>query len=66
MKYLTYRDLKNWLQNLTDEQLGMTATVYDSDLNEFYPVTTSYLSDTEDILGSINHPVLEIKGDETN
>ena len=54
----TYRDLLTMLQSMNDEQLDCTPTIYDPDLDEYYPVTTlltaSYINEVLDE----NHPYL--------
>ncbi len=67
----TFRDLLEALQELTEEQLDMTATVCDYEADEFYRV--DFTSNSDDIiieadgqpgtdrLGNDNHPILVIK-----
>lgn len=67
----TFRDLLEALQELTEEQLDMTATVCDYEAEEFYPI--EFTSNSDDIviesdgqpgtdrLGNDNHPILVIK-----
>ena len=67
----TFRDLLEALQELTEEQLDMTATVCDYEAEEFYPI--EFTSNSDDIiiesnhqpgtdrLGNSNHPILVIK-----
>ena len=71
MKYYTFRDLLNALNELTEEQLDMTATVCDYAMEEFYPV--EFTSNSDDIvieddglpgtdrLGVDDHPIIVIK-----
>lgn len=37
--YTTYEQLKNWINNLTPEQLKQTATVYFEEDDEGYPIS---------------------------
>lgn len=63
MSYITYRDLLESLEDLTEDQLDMTVTVYDADLDEYFPVNNATISNDDDILGH-NHLVLEFNDDE--
>jgi hypothetical protein len=54
----TYKDLLVMLQSMTPEQLDSTPTVYDSDSDEYYPMTTLLTaSDTHQVLDE-DHPYL--------
>ena len=44
----TFRDLLEALQELTEEQLDMTATVCDYEAEEFYPI--EFTSNSDDIV----------------
>ena len=56
----TYKDLLILLQTFTSEQLDCTPTLYDSDNDEYYPVTTILTaSETNDVLDE-NHPYLSL------
>jgi hypothetical protein len=39
MKMLTYKQLFEFLKTLTEEELEQTITVYDTNNDEYYPVT---------------------------
>ena len=55
---MTYRELFAQLQQLTDEQLDSTVTVYDTDSDEYYGCTELvYTTDACDVLDP-NHPVI--------
>ena len=56
MKNLTYRELLAIINQLTPEQLDMTATVYDGANDEYLPINAMETADT-DVLDD-NHPVL--------
>ena len=56
MKNLTYRELWCIINDFTTEQLDMTATVYDGEIDEYLPVRGIAKPDT-DVLDS-GHPVL--------
>ncbi len=64
IKHLTYREIKEGLQDFSEEQLDMTATVYDVEKDEYFPITSAYFSHS-DILDAEEkpHPVLEILGE---
>ena len=62
MTGLTYRTLKDALNELTEEQLDMTATVSTGELEdlrtEFFAITNlSLITEADDVLDE-NHPVL--------
>jgi hypothetical protein len=71
MEYYTFRDLLNALNELTEDQLNMTATICDYAMEEFYPV--EFTSNSDDIvieadglpgtdrLGEDDHPIIVIK-----
>ena len=56
---LTYQQLKDWLSNLTQEQLDMNVTVMIQDVDELYPVSSIGIPTEEDRLDE-EHPVLYI------
>lgn len=61
---MTYRQLLQWLQELTDEQLdSMDVTVHDVESDEFYRVSSAYVTEWTDVLDA-RHPVLCIKDPE--
>lgn len=52
----TFRDLLTLLQSLSAEQLDCIPTIYDSDNDEYYPVTTLLTaSDSNQVLNK-DHP----------
>ncbi len=52
----TFRDVLTLLQSLSAEQLDCTPTIYDSDNDEYYPVTTLLTaSDSNQVLNK-DHP----------
>jgi len=56
---MTYRELLAQLQQFTDEQLDSTATVYDTDSDEYYGCTELvYTTEWQDVLDP-NHPVIK-------
>jgi hypothetical protein len=42
-EFYTYRELLEALKELTEEQLDMTAAVYDTDIGEVMPVTETFV-----------------------
>jgi hypothetical protein len=55
---MTYRELLAQLQQLTDEQLDSTVTVYDTDSDEYYGcIELVYTEPWTDVLDP-NHPVI--------
>jgi len=59
---MTYRELRIFLDGLTDEQLWMDLTVYDNEEDEFYGCYESELNINEsDSTLDIGHPYLTIK-----
>lgn len=54
----TYRDLLMMIQAMSEDQLNCTPTVYDSDSDEYYPMTTLLTaSDSHQVLDE-DHPYL--------
>ena len=59
---MTYKDLKDQLEVLSEDQLRMDVTIYDSEDDEFYGCYASHLSfNKEDDTLDENHPYLTIK-----
>lgn len=59
---MTYKELKNQLENLNEEQLDMDVTIYDSEDDEFFGCYTPQLHiNKEDDTLDDNHPYLIIK-----
>lgn len=57
MKNPTYKQLKNWLASLTEDQLNTNVTIYDADNDEFYPVEGMFQTIETDVLDE-DHPAL--------
>ena len=59
---MTYKELKNQLEKLDEDQLNMDVTIYDSEDDEFYGCYAPHLSINKeaDTLDD-NHPYLIIK-----
>lgn len=56
----TYSQLLLILQSMSPEQLDQTPTIYDSDNDEYYPITTLLTAtDTNQVLDN-NHPYLSL------
>lgn len=47
---ITYIDLKNILDNLTEDQLSDDVTIYDSHEDEFFPVSNTAIEDEDSTL----------------
>jgi hypothetical protein len=59
---MTYKELKDQLDNLNEEQLEMDVTIYDSEEDEFFGCYAPQLSiNKEDDTLDDNHPYLTIK-----
>lgn len=56
---MTYRELRDKLDELTDEQLDCDVTVHDLD-DEYFPISSLETYDTEGVLDD-NHPFLEVQ-----
>ena len=54
---MTYKELLNELQKLTEEQLSCTITVEDAEWGEFYPAELRVCGENHDILED-GHPVI--------
>lgn len=54
---LTYRELRDRISELTEDELNLTATVFVEDLNEYWGITETNKSIGDDILDP-NHPIL--------
>lgn len=60
---LTYKQLKEFLDTLTDEQLAMNVSVYSGDTDEAYPVFGSGFNTDEEMGEALDtldpgHPIL--------
>ena len=58
MKGFTYRELLNALNNLSEEDLDTTASVYQIEYDELYPVIGAYRSDEIIDQLDLNHFIL--------
>jgi hypothetical protein len=59
---MTYKELKNQLEKLNEDQQDMDVTIYDSEDDEFYGCYAHDLSiNNEDDTLDDNHPYLIIK-----
>ena len=56
---MTYRQLFDYLKTLSKEDLAKNVTVFDSNSEEFMPVSSVKVTDEDDILDA-GHPFLEI------
>ena len=52
----TYKQLLDRLLTLTDEQLDCTPTVYDSETDDYYPITQFLIATDEDQVLDEDHP----------
>ena len=59
----TYRDLRDRLCALNEEQLDQDITTYREDIDEYYPAKISVTTPDTDVLDP-GHVVLTIKNDE--
>lgn len=60
---LTYRELRNRINQMTEEQLDCDVTIVDSGSDEFYTVDVVSCEDTDGVLDH-NHPYLIIEESE--
>jgi hypothetical protein len=62
--YYTYRELLEALKELTEEELDMTATIYDKTFDAFIPIDyTEKTVDEDDVLEAC-HPIIVINDPE--
>lgn len=54
---ITYRELKEKLEKLTEEQLDMNVSFYDKMNDEYYSGGAFFITDEDDVLDK-NHPVI--------
>ena len=56
---MTYKELLNQLQQLSEEQLNQDVAIWDDVSNEYYQsdVYFEFADDTQDVL-DLNHPVI--------
>lgn len=57
---MTYRELMQAIQKMSEEQKGMDATVYLSALEECLPITGVRETNATESTLDIGHPVLEV------
>ena len=57
MKILTYRELRDRINELAEDQLDLEASVYLQGLDETFPITDTDLTVENDVLGE-NYPLL--------
>ena len=57
---MTYKNLLEFLQTLTAEQLAQTVSVYDCTQDEYHPSQDVTFTVGDDVLDD-NHPILLIK-----
>lgn len=55
---MTYRELKNWLDNRSKEQLDMDVTIYDTSEGEYFPLMRMGVTAVADDILDKNHPYL--------
>lgn len=55
---MTYKDLLEILQNLSEEELNNTATVFCPDMDEYYPVECAYKVDSTQDQLDMGHLVI--------
>lgn len=53
----TYKDLLAALLELSEDELSMTATIYDKSFDAYYPIDNTNKTEDDDVLDA-NHPVL--------
>lgn len=58
---MTWEQLAQRIQQLTQEQKQQDATVYFRPLDEYYPVNQLTIETESDVLDA-GHPVLQVKG----
>ena len=56
---MTYKELKERLGNLTEEQLGCDVTFHDTIIDEFFAVESLEINEADDVL-DVNHPYLKM------
>ena len=61
--YYTYRDLLKALQELPEEQLDKTATIYDKSFDAYMPIDYTEKTEEDDVLEA-DHPVIVINDPE--
>lgn len=57
---MTYKELLEKLQNLTQEQLNQNVTMYDEKMDEFFALDDTGITDQDDVLDE-NHFFLILK-----
>ena len=56
---MKYKDLKVWMDCLTEEELNQDVTVYDEDSKEYHPVVDLNFAEGDDVLDH-GHTILKI------
>lgn len=57
MDQMTWRELRDKLNTLTDEQLNTDVTIFDGNVGEFAPADGFDIADADDVLDT-GHPFL--------
>ncbi len=63
--YYTYRELLKALKELTEEELDMTATIYDKTFDAYMPIDYTEKTVDDDVLEAY-HPIIVINDPEQN
>jgi len=56
---MTYKELRDKLSGLTDEQLGCDVTFHDTIIDEFFAVESLEINEADDVLDA-HHPYLKM------
>ena len=54
---MTYRELRDRINELTEDELNLSASVFVEDLNEYWTITDTNKAAGDDVLDP-NHPIL--------
>lgn len=57
---MTYKQLLEFLGELSAEQLNQSVSIYDCEYDEYHPAHTPAFTEGDDVLDD-NHPILIIK-----
>lgn len=57
---VTYRSLKDALNRLSDEQLGMNVSIHQGSVDEYFELEVILICSEDDVLDK-GHPYLEMK-----
>lgn len=55
---MTYKELLQQLQQLSEEQLISDVAIYDTDADEYYQLTVELVFTTQTDVLDVNHPVI--------